>query len=56
MTDLLDFGKYSVFIWGSYGASLLVIGALMIRILARRKQARAQLRDMEARLKESETS
>jgi len=56
MTELLDFGKYIVFIWASYGASLLVIGALMVRILARRKQARAQLRDMEARQQQSETS
>ena len=28
---MLDMGPFAVFIWGSYGASALVIGALVLR-------------------------
>jgi heme exporter protein CcmD len=34
---LLDMGPYAVFIWGSYGASALILGALILRALRQPK-------------------
>jgi heme exporter protein CcmD len=56
MLELLDMGKYGVFIWASYGASVLVIGGLMIRILQQRKKAKAVLRDIEHQMKSTSPS
>jgi len=56
MLELLDMGKYGVFIWASYGASVLVIGGLMIRILRQRKKAKAVLRDLEQQMQSSPPS
>jgi len=50
MLEMLDMGKYGVFIWSSYGASVLVIGGLMIRILKQRKKAKEALRDLEQQM------
>ena len=35
---MLDFGKNALFIWGCYGISALVLGALVIRALRSPKQ------------------
>lgn len=56
MLELLDMGKYGTFIWASYGASVLVIGGLMIRILRQRKKAKAVLRDIEHQMKSTPSS
>jgi len=34
---MMDMGPYAVFIWSSYGASALVLGALIIRALRQPK-------------------
>lgn len=34
---MLDMGPFAVFIWGSYGASALVLAALIIRALRQPK-------------------
>lgn len=33
----LDMGPFAVFIWGSYGASAIVLGALVLRALRQPK-------------------
>ncbi len=55
MVELLDMGKYSVFIWTSYGVSTAVICGLMVWILGQRNKTKAQLQALEAQIK-SETS
>lgn len=46
MTELLDMGKYGPYIWGAYGASLVVIIGLMVWVLAERKATKTQLREL----------
>jgi len=36
-TGMLEFGKYAPFIWGSYGLSALVLGALVIQTFRGRR-------------------
>lgn len=47
MAEWFDMGKYSAFIWPSYGATLLIIGGLSLWILRQRYKIRAHLRQME---------
>lgn len=37
MEGVLDMGPFAIFIWGSYGASALVIAALVIHALRQPK-------------------
>lgn len=48
MIELLDMGKYGVFIWTSYCISIAVIGGLMVWILGQRKKVKTHLRRLEA--------
>lgn len=34
---MIDMGPFAVFIWGSYGASALMLGALILRALRQPK-------------------
>lgn len=34
---MFDMGPFAVFIWGSYGASVIVLGALVLRALRQPK-------------------
>lgn len=34
---MIDMGPHAVFIWGSYGASAIVLGALILRALRQPK-------------------
>ena len=40
MSELFDFGKYAPYIAAAYGASIIVIGALIIHRRARLEKAR----------------
>ena len=40
MSELFDFGKYAPYIAAAYGASIIVIGALIIRRRAKLQKAR----------------
>lgn len=44
-----DLGPHAVFIWASYAAVALVIGALIVWLLADGARYRRQLQDLEAR-------
>jgi heme exporter protein D len=44
-----DLGPHASFIWASYAAVTIVIGALIVWLLADGARYRRQLRDLEAR-------
>ena len=54
MIEFLDMGKYSVFIWTSYGVSILVIGGMMVRILGQSRAAKKRLHAAQSALQEQE--
>lgn len=43
----LDMAPYAGFVWGSYGISVLMLGALTCRIWSRARAAAARLKDLE---------
>ncbi|MGI9422589.1 MAG: heme exporter protein CcmD [Hyphomicrobiaceae bacterium] len=46
---MFDFGKHAIFIWSSYGAVVIVLFGLVIRLIADGRRYRRQLDDFEAR-------
>ncbi|MCI4662531.1 MAG: heme exporter protein CcmD [Neomegalonema sp.] len=46
---LPDFGDYNIYIWPSYGVTILVLGALTAWILYRNAKVRAELKALEDR-------
>ncbi len=44
----LDMGKYAVFVWGAYGASVIAIGALILMSLRANATRRKQLEGLQA--------
>ncbi|MCF6292653.1 MAG: heme exporter protein CcmD [Robiginitomaculum sp.] len=43
MPELLDFGKNSIFIWTCYGVTIVVLGAMIITSLRKKKLAKKAL-------------
>jgi heme exporter protein D len=47
--NAFDLGPHAAFIWASYAAVAIVIGALIVWLVADGARYRRQLRDLEAR-------
>ena len=47
MSELFDFGKYAPYIAAAYGASIIVIGALIVQRRAKLQKARELERQAE---------
>ncbi len=46
---MFDFGKHAVFIWGSYGAVVIVLAALIVWLVLDGRHQSARLAALEAR-------
>ncbi len=44
----LDMGKYALFVWGGWGLSALVLGALVVDTLVRARRWQRELKRLEA--------
>ena len=44
----LDMGKYAIFVWGSYGASAIAVGALVLMSLRAHATRKKQLEALQA--------
>ncbi len=49
----LDMGKYAVYVWGAYGATALVIGALAVVSLRAQAERRRKLEALQAAVAET---
>jgi heme exporter protein CcmD len=43
MSGFLDMGEHGAFVWGAYGAALLLLGGLVLLSVAARRRARREL-------------
>ncbi len=46
---MFDFGKHAVFIWGSYGAVLIVLGGLIVWLIGDGRKLAAKIAAFEKR-------
>ncbi len=51
MIDLLDMGEYAAYIWASYAAALVIIGATIIVTKKQQKATRNQVEALRANRK-----
>jgi heme exporter protein D len=47
MAEFLAMGGYAVYVWGAYGAAVLVLIGLIVATLARRASSRHRLQALE---------
>lgn len=48
MAEFFAMGGYAAYVWPSYGAAALFLGALVISLVRRNAQVRRELSDLEA--------
>jgi heme exporter protein D len=54
MSDFLSMGGYALFVWGSYGATALLVAAEVYLVTRRRRSLLGQLRRMLVSLRRME--